>query len=192
MREWNARSKYVTHFVGNIVPYDLDVDIMMPEDDVPKLSKMIDRNFTLNDNKIHLSIHPEYKTHWRKRTKICCNGKISRGPNSGTCWDQCAVPNPLGRLILGQYLHVGIIGYKLIKNDTVLKITCHEEYGFSTEFMWTDMIPRECEFLGHKTYCPKNPNPMAEAIYGKNWRNPDKECKNGTWTKISGAFSKYY
>jgi len=181
----------------NIVPYDLDVDVMIPEDDVPKLLKMVDRHFTVDDNKIHLTIHPEYKTYWRKRTKICCNGEISRGPGWwgtywGTCWDQCAVPNPLGRLILGHKLHVGIIGYKMIESGSVLKMTCHEEYGFSTEYKWVDMIPKDCEFLGHKTYCPTNPDPMSQAIYGKDWRDPDRTCKNGKWTKISNVPSKYY
>ena len=154
----------------------------MPEDDVPKLSKMIDHNFTVYDRKMHLRIHPEYKTHWPKRNKICCNGEISAGPNK--CWDTCAVPSPLGRLILGPDLHIGISGYVLIKNDTVLKMTCDEEYGFSVEFKWTDMMPRECEFLGHKTYCPKNPDVMNSRHYGKDWKDPNEKCVNGTWTKL--------
>ncbi|XP_066918868.1 uncharacterized protein [Clytia hemisphaerica] len=169
----------------NIIPYDLDTDIMMPEDDVPKLQKMIDDNFSVSDNKIHLRIHPEYKTHWRKRTKICCNGQISRGPSSNTCWDQCAVPNPLGRLILGPVLHIGITGYKVIKNHTVLKMTCHEEYGFKTEYSWKDLAPRDCEFLGHKTYCPTNANLINTEVYGEYWTDPHKKCINGVWTKTS-------
>ncbi|XP_066935711.1 uncharacterized protein [Clytia hemisphaerica] len=91
---------------GDLVPYDQDVDVMMNIDEVPKFAQMIDEHFSDKDEKVHLTIHKEYRKPVKERGMWSCNGdRIYK-----TQWyrDQCSTQEPLGRLLRGPVLHIDL------------------------------------------------------------------------------------
>ena len=158
---------------GEMIPYDSDLDIMMNHEEVPKLHQIIDKSFTQNDNKVHLTIQPEYLKPIDKRNRYLCTGEKVNS------WyrDQCSFIEPLGRLIIGSELHIDLVGYKVVEGTVIFQTE-----DAKTDFDSNLILPySHCRFLGHDTFCPKNSEELLKNIYGENLQ-PIKKCVNGSWT----------
>lgn len=157
---------------GNLVPYDADLDVIVNHAEVPKLLKRVEKSFKVSDNKIHLSIHREYKIPIEERNRYLCNGnKVSAGYR-----DQCSTIEPLGRLIKGSVLHIDLVGYK-VTNDLVYFQTEDKNKEFPLDMI----LPySKCKLAGFDTFCPNNSYKLLKKIYN-NKLEPSKKCKGGEW-----------
>uniref|UniRef100_A0A7M5XEB1 LicD/FKTN/FKRP nucleotidyltransferase domain-containing protein n=2 Tax=Clytia hemisphaerica TaxID=252671 RepID=A0A7M5XEB1_9CNID len=158
----------------NLIPYDHDMDIMIDHAEIPKFSQMIDTSFNEHDYKFHLTIQREYQRSNYKRNRYSCEGYLMYP------WyrDVCSYIEPVGRLVYGPHLYLDLVGYKIIGKSL---------FNFQTEdkiheFDVKDMLPyTECNFLGFRTFCPRNSTVLMTKVYGSNYMDSIKKCRNGDW-----------
>ena len=159
----------------NLIPFDHDIDIMIDHEEIPKLSQMIDASFDEHDFKFHLTIHREYQRSIYKRNRYSCEGYLMYP------WyrDMCSFIEPVGRLVYGPHkLYMDLVGYKIIGNS-LFKFQTEDKVH---EFDVKDMLPyTECDFLGFRTFCPRNSTVLMTKVYGANYMDSLKKCRNGEW-----------
>ena len=184
MKRWMeiAREYNVTYFLTygsllgawrnqEVVPYDLDMDVSIDWEDNIKLEKSPKVTpFNQYDNGIHLYLHHEWRLEEEKRRRLNCDGKEVESQV-----DHCSFTEPGGRLIT-EGVHLDLYNYKSVNNK--VKDVWDKEYFINDIFTL-----KKCLFMGLETVCPKNPQPIFEAFYGKDYLRPSRICKNGTWVE---------
>lgn len=164
---------------GSVTPWDTDLDIYTLDWDNAKIDAIQDkRNFDTTVNEFHLVLDVD----WRilpviKRRRVGCNGILAPP------WDSCTFNGPLGRLIKGWEQYLDIWDLEVRNNGTQV----HDRYGPGYTYNWTDIFPlRKCTLLGLQSWCPRNPEPIFDAYYGKGAdRRTPWVCKNKTWHKVN-------
>ena len=84
---------------SDIIPYDRDVDVLVPNTSSVKLERLKDRrNFRRNDTKIRLVLQEDWRLPYVKRRRFMCYGKqVDRYR------DHCSFQEPLARLVSGDH-----------------------------------------------------------------------------------------
>ena len=158
---------------SDVIPYDSDLDILVDRADNMKLEATKNkRNFSENDNEIHLVLQEDWRLSYTKRSRISCTGEVVP-----RMVDECSFQDPLGRVIMANR-HLDIYEYEW-RNGTI-----YESADFEKVYLPKDVFPlKYCKFMGLQTFCPKYPKAILNIWYGKNLR-PSKQCKNKKWTSV--------
>ena len=153
----------------DIIPYDLDMDLSIDYEDNIKLDKLPKVTpFDPNDKDIHLYLHEDWRLPTNKKRFFNCQGKVNV-----VHYDECSFQYVHGRLIT-EGVHLDIFNYKR-KENKVIDI-------WRKEHSINDIFPlKKCLFMRFETVCPKNPQAIFKAFYGKNYLRPSRICRNGTW-----------
>ena len=157
----------------DLIPYDRYISIIIDEKDIGKLEKyQSERSIkpSIKDKRFYLILQKDWRQPYKKRRRFDCKGKLV-----SSYTDQCSFHhNVIGRLMT-ENVFLNIFHYKILNQ------TLKESTKFHKKYTTNDIFPlKKCTFMGLQMVCPKKPQIILEAFFGKNLL-PKHICKNGHW-----------
>ena len=158
-----------------LLPHDADLDILIPNEQMPKLMTISQTNFS---SIYELKVQPQwFIVDYRKRSYFR-NQTIN-----------FIVPNARYRRKINRY-HIDLFPiYDFSSSESNQSqnknLTIHNRYSKQLSVPQTWIYPIEiCYFSGIKTRCPANAKKLVSTLYGVSALiKSDKKCKNGTWIR---------
>ena len=156
---------------GDMVPYDMDMDVCMFRHDYYKLDpEESKRPLNLDDGEIHLLLHRHSPHPLSNTPRKDCKGNIVRSPV-----DDCAILNPHARLYNGALIYMDIFMFE----DLGVKLW--DEFRDKMHNRDAILPVEPCKYLELDTKCPNNAEKFLNVYYGKDYMTPHHKCKGGKW-----------
>ena len=162
----------------DVIPWDTDIDIYIESRDNHVLDSIQDpRTFDAHSESFHLVLDADWSVlPVEKRRRLTCNGEVGRKG----IWDSCSFQGPVGRLIKGWEQYLDIWDLEVLHDGALF-----DRYGPGYRYARNDIYPvRACLLGGVATWCPRNPEVVFDAFYG---RGKDRRsawmCESDKWVR---------
>ncbi|CAL8069066.1 unnamed protein product [Calicophoron daubneyi] len=173
---------------GNMIPYDLDIDISVPAFEESKLRQLSTTRGRIKNGQFNLAVRPGPHCIESEGIRQNCYGQSVRSEI-----DCCAACEPFARAFYEvgwTYMDIYLFRFEMRfdNEQRPIEFTYFDE-SFN-EFIGDiyGLFPlKACKFLGLHVPCPRDPATILGPQYGKEFMKPRKLCNltGRSWVKSS-------